>query len=778
MAIVVVLNFVIVSSACADPIDKSAVISEVMERLNANQLDETILEAAKTLFWSLAAISLVWTMGVLIVRQDIGELLMELLRFVIVTGIFYWLLVNASSRQGGEDFVGDIVASFLQMAGGSLSGETVKGHGDGVMSKGLIAYFDVLLNTGDGEDADRVLSGIIAIAILCVCSVMAAQFLLALVMAWILGYAGIFLLGFGGARWTSSIAINYYKHVVAVGAALLVLSLAGAITGTLLEDIGKEGTSRSYIAFASLGMMLGVSILMMIVSVKVPQMIYTLVTGSVVGLYAGSANAAGTAIAAGGSSAYAAAIGRSQGGNGGGPGGSAPGGPAGSGAPLRVESVMDAVHRSASIASGMADPFHVNSGADPFGVARAPDVHRSGTRHGSVFGPMPTDTSSTTPDPSSFGVTEDVSSVPDSSSVKRRPASKHGPAHGATKASPIGMSGKQDSSASISNFTGVGETTSNEYFTTTSMAGSRANHGAEHTGTNEVLRGRDDASTAPPATVHVGRSESTATTSAAAGHEASLGGDANAPLSNPEMPTSRIASTENSRGLPAATLVQENMKVAPVSEGGHGGVPDSIVETPGYATRSAASRAQERHAVDATAAAAQPKAPPSLANDLDVRGSSDTPSLRVQERGAAVPLQSEMTPGISQDLNTDRPPATDVAGVSTSTGAPDSPPTAFTVDDASPRGRSMHVPTDVPATSIVQEDMKTAPLSEEVQVVMPGAIVETAAPAQNQTASEDDAVAGERAPRRRKHRARRRQDEVPPLLPPVDSVEPSDEDQP
>lgn len=815
MAIVVILNVMVISSACADPIEKSAVISEVMERLNANQLDETILEAAKALFWSLAAISLVWTMGALIVRQDIGELLMELLRFVIVTGLFYWLLVNASSRQGGEDFVGDVVASFLQMASGSPSDETVRGHGDGVMSKGLIAYFDVLLHTGDGENADRVLSGIIAIAILCVCSVMAAQFLLALVMAWILGYAGIFLLGFGGARWTSSIAINYYKHVAAVGAALLVLSLAGAITGSLLDDIGQEGTSRNYAAFASLGMMLGISILMMVVSVKVPQMIYTLVTGSVVGLYAGSANAAGTAIAAGGTSAYAAAVGRFPGGGGGVSNGSAPGGPAGCGAPLRTESVMDAVHRSASMAGSMADPFHVNSGAEPFGVARAPDVHRSGARRGSVFGPMPVDESSTTADRSAFGMIENASSASHSPSVDRRTAPKHGPSQGVPKALSLGMSGEQESSASFSGSVDVNETGPNGYVSTTriaatlvsvssdvdrygnesllrvqrgidiapglergvgsiaphgagdeplvvqgvpgsigSSAGSsaadmaidaasghtnvsdtvgqahqvragEANHDSEHTRTIEVLRSRSDASTATSATVDVVRSESAATTLTATGHEAAREGDANASPSSVETQTSRIASTANSPEVHAVTLVQEDGRAAPTSEEMRGGLRSAIVDASGDATRTAALTTRERHAV------------PPMSNDLDVRGASEASSSSVQADDAAL-MRSGRAPGVS------------------------------------PRLASAHTP----ATSVVQEDMQAAPHSEEVQMIMPGAVSATPDPAHVRTSSEDAAISGDRPPRHRKRRARRQPDEAPSTMPPVDSEELSDEDKP
>ncbi|HEY4292568.1 P-type conjugative transfer protein TrbL [Luteibacter sp.] len=390
----VVLCFLAVPAFGADSVESDKVVSDVLRAFTTQPLTDTILEAAKSLFWSLAVISLVWTMGMLIVRHDIGEMLMELLRFIVVTGLFYWILVNASSRQGGESFVDDIVLSFLRMISTGLGDETVRTNADSILSRGLDVYLHVLSDTGEGQNADRLIIGGMAVGILCICTVMAGQVLLALVMAWILGYAGIFLLGFGGSRWTSPIAVNYYKHVVAVGAALLTLSVIGTVATALLDGIGIEKNSRNYSTFVILGMMLVVSILMLLLSIKIPQLIYTLVTGSTLGMYAGSASAAGTAIATAGSSAYATATGRLPGG-GGGSGGYAIGATGNSAASHRSDSVMDAVQRSASAAGGMADPFHISSGADPFGVGRASDPHRGG-RGRSVFGDTPADNSTST----------------------------------------------------------------------------------------------------------------------------------------------------------------------------------------------------------------------------------------------------------------------------------------------------------------------------------------------------------------------------------------------
>lgn len=329
-----------------------------------------ILAAAKTLFWSLAVMSLVWTMGMLILRQDIGEVLLELVRFMVVTGTFYWLLIHASEGADGRGFVGDIIDSFFQMGDG-LGGTQFRVHADGFVARGLSTYFSTLDATKTGSDPDQMLAGGIAILILILLTIVGAQFLVTLVTAWMLGYAGIFLLGFGGSRWTSPLAVNYYKHVLAVGITILMLGLLGAAGHRVIDNLSTASMNSSDPQFVFLGMMLAVSVMVLVLAIRIPQFFYTLVTGSHLGVFAGSAGVIGSAIAAGGGAALAAATGR------------LPGAGGGSGSGARTGSVMDAVQRSASASDAMGDPFHIATGADPFGVPRSVDPLRQG---GSVFG--------------------------------------------------------------------------------------------------------------------------------------------------------------------------------------------------------------------------------------------------------------------------------------------------------------------------------------------------------------------------------------------------------
>ena len=58
----------------------------------------TIQNAATNLFWLLATISLGWTCVSMAIKQsDLVEIVAELCRFIMFTGLFLWLLMNGST---------------------------------------------------------------------------------------------------------------------------------------------------------------------------------------------------------------------------------------------------------------------------------------------------------------------------------------------------------------------------------------------------------------------------------------------------------------------------------------------------------------------------------------------------------------------------------------------------------------------------------------------------------------------------------------------------------
>jgi type IV secretion system protein TrbL len=73
---------------------------------------------------------------------------------------------------------------------------------------------------------------IMAIILAALFALVALEVLIIIISAWALGYAGVIFLGFGGGRWTSDMAINYYKTIFQVGVQIMVI--------TLLMGVGKD----------------------------------------------------------------------------------------------------------------------------------------------------------------------------------------------------------------------------------------------------------------------------------------------------------------------------------------------------------------------------------------------------------------------------------------------------------------------------------------------------------------------------------------------------------
>ena len=83
--------------AHAQAVDVHAVVDTLLGKYkNAGQAwTTTIQNAATNLFWILALISLSWTLISMAIKQaDLMEIVAELCRYIMVTGLFFWLLTN------------------------------------------------------------------------------------------------------------------------------------------------------------------------------------------------------------------------------------------------------------------------------------------------------------------------------------------------------------------------------------------------------------------------------------------------------------------------------------------------------------------------------------------------------------------------------------------------------------------------------------------------------------------------------------------------------------
>ena len=65
----------------------------------------------------------------------------------------------------------------------------------------------------------------ISLAVLIIFALIGVNMLLQLCSAWVLAYAGVIFLGFGGSYWTKDMAVNYFKTVLGVGVQLMTMTL-------------------------------------------------------------------------------------------------------------------------------------------------------------------------------------------------------------------------------------------------------------------------------------------------------------------------------------------------------------------------------------------------------------------------------------------------------------------------------------------------------------------------------------------------------------------------
>jgi type IV secretion system protein TrbL len=287
-------------SSQAQAADGTGVLNNIADRYQAqaSAWQGAISAAATRLFWSLALISMVWTFGMMALRKaDIQEMFAELVRYLMFTGFFFFLLSNASA------IAKTIMNSLTQLA--STASGLPPITPSGIMDVGFNVLATVLTKSSLWSPVDSALGIAVGLIILVVLALVAINMLILLVSGWILAYAGIFFLGFGGSRWTSDMAINYYKTVLGIAASLMGMTLIVGIGQAFLNEYYASIGDAS---FSDLAVILVVALILLHLVNKIPTLISGIITGASVGGASAMGGAgAGTALAAAAMAGAAAA---------------------------------------------------------------------------------------------------------------------------------------------------------------------------------------------------------------------------------------------------------------------------------------------------------------------------------------------------------------------------------------------------------------------------------------------------------------------------------------
>jgi type IV secretion system protein TrbL len=283
-------------------ISNKGILDDVLSRYStaASTWGTVITAYASWLFWTLTLISMVWTFGMMILRKaDIGEFFAEFIRFTVFTGFFFWLLTN------GPKFAIDIQDSLLQI-GGKATGTGATFSPSGIVDIGFDIFGKVYDNSSTWTPVDSTVGIIISLIILVVLALVAVNMLVLLISGWILAYAGIFFLGFGGSRWTSDMAISYFKTVLSIAAQLLTMVLLVGIGKSFIDQY-YTNMNPSYADMKELGIMLIVSVVLLALVNKLPPLIGQIPMGGGTGAI-GNGFGAGAAMGAAGMATMAAGM--------------------------------------------------------------------------------------------------------------------------------------------------------------------------------------------------------------------------------------------------------------------------------------------------------------------------------------------------------------------------------------------------------------------------------------------------------------------------------------
>jgi type IV secretion system protein TrbL len=288
-AALIAVTLMLYSASAAAQLTNEGMLDQVVTAFatRAASWQGAITAAATWLFWVLVMISMVWTGGMMALRgAGIQEFFSEFVRFIMFTGFYWWLLIS------GPAFAADIIKS-LQMLGERASGVSSVTP-SGIVDIGFMIWRQAISNLTIWSPVDSVVGLALSAAIMVLLAAVAVNMMLVIVSAWILMYAGVFYLGFGGSRWTSDMAISYYKTVLGVGMQLLTMIILIGIGVDLLNTFYAK-MNKGTLNFDELGVMMVFCVTLLMLITRVPPLVASIVSGGGVG----AASAIGSGVGAG-----------------------------------------------------------------------------------------------------------------------------------------------------------------------------------------------------------------------------------------------------------------------------------------------------------------------------------------------------------------------------------------------------------------------------------------------------------------------------------------------
>jgi len=233
--------------------------------------ETTVMQAARSLFWILAGIELgVAAIFLAIEAASLDGWFASLVRRILFIGLFAFVL------EQGPSFAKAVVDSLYQIGAGGGSASPANVFNAGLK---VAATMSDKAKFGLFEDNSLAIAAVFAMVVVVVCfSLVAAVFVAVMVEMYVGLLAGMIMLGLGGSSYTKDFAVRYLTYAFSVGMKLMALVMIARIGSDVLVGLANASTGSDQ--FVSTLAIAGISVVVFVVSIYVPNIIQGVVQGT------------------------------------------------------------------------------------------------------------------------------------------------------------------------------------------------------------------------------------------------------------------------------------------------------------------------------------------------------------------------------------------------------------------------------------------------------------------------------------------------------------------
>lgn len=250
------------------------VLTELENQVSAAAKDweMAILNAARSLFWILAAIEVgVAAVWLAIQAAALESWFAELVRRIMFIGFFAFVLTQ------GPMFAKDLVDSLYQIGAGGGSASPAEVFDAGIR---VASQMSEQAKFGMFEDNALAIAAILAMGVVVICfSLVAAIFVAVMVEMYVGLLAGMIMLGLGGSSFTKDFAIRYLIYAFGVGMKLMALVMIAKIGSEVLLGLAQAPAAESDQFITTLAIA-GISVVVFVIAMYVPTIIQGVVQGA------------------------------------------------------------------------------------------------------------------------------------------------------------------------------------------------------------------------------------------------------------------------------------------------------------------------------------------------------------------------------------------------------------------------------------------------------------------------------------------------------------------